>query len=484
MRASKTFSALGVATVVAMIFCCIQSATAGTKGAFVNTSGYGVAVNSVVYNGVTNTAKSASMYNPCSAVNRQANLVCSYGKALPLGTPSTVYCQSRGGVPGVFSIQSYVTGGATADNPELEDRLPVPPADCAYYALESAAVFSSTNAGTLIVNATATAGAAIWLRGFEYQGAGVPVDIDDLRTNGVLKWDVLVAGPFDFSTSNCTALNIPFTIQGNPTNLYFVADGVAKSTPFSVACAGNVTFGCADPVVYPAVQVTGGCGTVTVNYNPPAHLLPPTVTTVTVTATDEVGNSAQCTFVADNSAKGIPFTVTCPANLVFGCTDTVTYPAAQVSGGCGNVSVTYSPLATAIPAGVTTNVTVTATDSLNRTTQCTFSVTRRGLDFDGFYSPISGIGGACGSPVRQINSGNTCPVKFKVSCGGTVITTGRPTLSIRRCSTGQVVGGGNFDRVVNEWHFNWGTGGLSKGDYELIATLQDGSRKSVYVRIK
>ena len=89
MRASKTFSALGFATVVAMIFCCIQSATAGTKGAFVNTSGYGVAVNSVVYNGVTNTAKSASMYNPCSAVNRQANLVCTYGKALPQGTPST-----------------------------------------------------------------------------------------------------------------------------------------------------------------------------------------------------------------------------------------------------------------------------------------------------------------------------------------------------------------------------------------------------------
>jgi hypothetical protein len=465
----------------------MSTAFAGTKGAFVNSSGVGVAVNAVVFNGVTNTAKSISMLNPVSAVNIQTNKTftnTTYTTKLPEGTPSSVFCQSRGGAPGVFSIQSYVTGGATADNPELEERLPVTAADCAYYALESAAQFTGPNSGTLIVNANASAGAAIWLRGFQYNGTGVPADLDELKANGTLKWDVLIAGPFEFSTTNCTALNIPFTFSGSDTNLYFVADGVAKSTPFTVTCAGNVSFGCADTVVYPSVQVAGGCGQVTITYNPPANLLPPTVSTVTVTATDEVGNSAQCSFVADNSAKGIPFSVTCPSNLVFTCSQTVAYPAAQISGGCGAVSVAYSPLASAIQPGTTNLVTVTATDSLGRTTQCSFSVIRQGLVFEGFYSPISGTGGSCGSPVRMINVGSTVPVKFKVSCSGSPVLTGQPSLSIKRCSNGSVVGGGNFNKVVNEWHFQWLTSGISKGDYELIATLQDGSRKSVFIRLK
>lgn len=486
MKLLKTLSALALPAAVILMYGCLQTASAGTRGAFVNTSGFGVAVNSVVFNGVTNTAKSVSMQNPCSGVNVQANLTCNslYTVKLPTGTPTTVFCQSRGGSPGVFSIQSYVTGGATADNPELESRLPVTAANCAYYALESAAVFTSPNSGTLIVNATATAGAAVWLRGFEYKGTGVPVDLDDLKANGVLKWDVLVAGPFEFNTESCTALNVPFTIEGDPEKLYFVADGIAKSTPFTVTCAGNVTYGCADAVVYPAVQVAGGCGTVTVSYSPPANLLPPTVSTVTVTATDEAGNTAQCSFVADNSAKGIPFTISCPANLVFGCGDTVVYPAAQVSGGCGAVTVAYRPAANTIPAGVTTNVTATATDSLGRTRQCSFSVTRQGLAFDGFYSPISGVGGSCGSPLRAINCGSTVPVKFKVSCCGKPVLTGQPTLSIKKCATGASVGGGNFTKVVNEWHFQWNTSGIAKGDYELIATLQDGTRKSVFIKIK
>jgi hypothetical protein len=38
--------------------------------------------------------------------------------------------------------------------------------------------------------------------------------------------------------------------------------------------------------------------------------------------------------------------------------------------------------------------------------------------------------------------------------------------------------------VANEWHFNWDTTGLNAGTYRLIATLQDGSTKEVFVKIK
>ena len=46
------------------------------------------------------------------------------------------------------------------------------------------------------------------------------------------------------------------------------------------------------------------------------------------------------------------------------------------------------------------------------------------------------------------------------------------------------IGGGDFTFVGNEWHFNWDTTGQSKGVYKLTATLQDGSKQTVWIRLK
>jgi hypothetical protein len=125
------------------------------------------------------------------------------------------------------------------------------------------------------------------------------VDLDDLKQNGRLVWDLLFPGPFTYTSSNCRGLIIPFITLTGHKNLYFVVDGIAKSKQFEITCPETVTFRCGDPLVYPLPQITGGCGTYTVTYNPPANTLPAgTVTTVTATVTDDAGNETKCTFLA------------------------------------------------------------------------------------------------------------------------------------------------------------------------------------------
>ena len=108
--------------------------------------------------------------------------------------------------------------------------------------------------------------------------------------------------------------------------------------------------------------------------------------------------------------------------------------------------------------------------------------------FKGFKSPINGAGGSCALPRRTITRGSNIPVKFEVECGDSSVVTGTPTLSIEKsdakCSTLTAVGGGSFTLVGNEWHFNWDTSGLAKATYKLTATVQNGSKRTVWIRLK
>jgi hypothetical protein len=83
-----------------------------------------------------------------------------------------------------------------------------------------------------------------------------------------------------------------------------------------------------------------------------------------------------------------------------------------------------------------------------------------------------------------MNVGSVIPVKFAATCEGSTFLEGSPTLSIAKCPTSNVIASGNFQVVANEWHFNWNTAGLAKGVYRLVATLQDGAQKTVYVRLR
>lgn len=389
---------------------------AGTQGAYMNSAGYGKAVSAVTYGGGKTAATSAAMYYPCAAVNPEAGFACvTPSVGLPAGTPGTVFCQTKGAPNFRWSIKSYVTGGATADNPELDNRIPVVPAPCASYSMETAAVFDDANRGSITVNAVVSAGAAIWLRGYEYLGAGEPTDLGDLISNGVLKWDMVLVGPFNLDQQNCTAMTLPFTTVSGHENLYFVTDAVAKSTPLTLTCGGPVVIGCGDPLAY---------------------------------------------------------------------------PEAQVSGGCGQATVSYSPLPTALPFGVPTVVTATAVDEQGNTATCTFTATRESLKFTGFASPIGGTGGSCSAPLTTLARGPVVPVKFTAQfCPGPIATTRAPVMTVRRCvptASGVVVSSGIFRRTTlpNEWYYNWNTAGLTTGVYQLVATMQDGTVKEAFVRVQ
>lgn len=387
------------------------SAIGGTIGSYMNSSGNGRAVSSITFGTGKTSATSLVMTNPCAAVNPRSDFSCTTPPA-PLipGMPSTVYCQTKGFANYRWSTQGDVTDGGTADNPDLESRISVTPAPCASYSMETAATFTDANSGSITVNAVVTPGAAIWLRGYEMVNGAVPTDLADLIANGVLRWDMLMVGPFNLDQGNCTAMTIPFTTLTGHINLYFVVDTVAKS---------------------------------------------------------------------------IPFEISCPANVVIGCSDPLAYPAAVVSGGCGGVSVTYNPPASALVHGVPTTVTATATDGQGLTTSCSFTALRERLTFTGFKAPINGTGGSCAAPIKTLTLGSIVPVVFSATvCPTPILTTIPPTIVIKRCSTGASCGSGNFRRTGSDWVFNWNTAGLTAGVYELTATMQDRTTRVVYLKLQ
>jgi hypothetical protein len=291
--------------------CGVQPALAGTKGSYMNSAGYGKSVNAITYNGQSATASSPNMNFPCSRVNpdEAPTFSCNNVVGLPAGFPEKAYCQSRGEALYRWFIQAYVAGGATADNPELEGRLgaALVPQSCAEIDVETVSEFTDGFSGTITLNGFATAGAAVWVRGYEF--AGVPPGADEeefletLKTEGVPRFDIMLVGPF--ALGEC-GLPIPFTTETGHQNLYLVTDTVAQSYEFSVSCPTDVvTFGCGEPVEYPAVEVVGGCGEVDVTFDPPPDQLPFGQTTVTVTATDDRGSTVECTFTAVR--QGITF---------------------------------------------------------------------------------------------------------------------------------------------------------------------------------
>ena len=113
--------------------------------------------------------------------------------------------------------------------------------------------------------------------------------------------------------------------------------------------------------------------------------------------------------------------------------------------------------------------------------------------FSGFLQPID----ADGSSIFKLKS--TVPVKFALSdASGAAVSTAQATLSVAKVDNG-IVGTdveaistaaattGNefrYDATSQQYVFNWSTKGLSKGTYQLIASLDDGSSHSVIISLK
>ena len=576
---------------------------------------------------------------------------------LPGGASATTYSRIKGLAGGVWQATSQAAVGDGTDNAELQNRVNITPADCANLTFDSFINQSQTqfnangNSGSITVNAKATAGTALWLRGFEFTGSMADVPIDDpatvqnesieyLKVNGVLKFETLVLGPFEFGGSNNCPLIVPFTLtSSNLEHLVFASDAAVLSLPLVIICPPSIVVGCNESFSYPPVQYAG-CGDITITYSPPkltgtfpAGSFPVGVTPVTATATDRDGNSASCTFtvtVTDSTPPVVPllatltgessvtvpqpppttdncggivtastvdplvyttqgtFTVrwnfndgngntttanqtvivddvTAPvaptlATVTGQCSATVTVPTASdavagtiigttsnpltynsqgtftvnwtfndgngnsstasqtvivrdttppavpvlsdLTGTCSSPANLVAPTTTDNCAGTLTGTTTnslnfapgtnivywTFNDGNGNTSTAIQKVIVTGLTFHGFYSPIGGTGGSCGSPLRTVNQGGNLPVKFDVTCANSPYVTGRPTLLIEKsnaqCTSLTSVSGGDFQLVSGEWHFNWDTSSQVRGTYKLTAILQDGSRQSVWIKLK
>jgi len=502
-RFSKMAGAIAIGAMIGQE----QLAVAGWTGAM-NGSGFGQAsVNVRAFEtslAKKRTATTTNMVSPSASIAPTTG----YATNAPLpvdASPATVARVK--GLPGyIWQAETVGSDGDSTDNEELESRVKITAAECAAAQMSSSAVIAPDDkSGTITMNINATAGTAVWSRGFEFLGDPSQLPNDDpdtegnetiefLKTNVLssLKWDVLLIGPLNLNAENCNAVTIPFTVETSVSNnLYYVTDAVAKSLPLVIECPADIVVDCQQPVTFPETVLVGGCGNITVAFNPPypeggsypAGIFPVGTTPVTVTATDKDGNSTSCTFnviVTDNTAPVAPVL----PNVTTECGTPAILTSPTATDNCAGPVVGTTTTTFPITTPGTTVVTWTFSDGNGNTSTANQTVTVTGLDFHGFYSPIGGTGGTCDSPLRTANRGNTLPVKFDVSCNGSPVTTGTPTLSLRQCSGGNYTGGGNFNLVGNEWHFNWDTSGRSKGVYELVATLQDGSARTVFVKLK
>jgi hypothetical protein len=165
---------------------------------------------------------------------------------------------------------------------------------------------------------------------------------------------------------------------------------VNDTQPPSITCPANITKSndpnkCSAVVTYPTPTPSDNCnGPVTVTCSPASgSTFPVGSTSVTCTATDAAGLTANCSFTVTVNDSEKP-TLTCPANITVStdpgqCAATVSFPSPTVTDNCpgttvvckvGNQEIT-SPHT--FPVGTNT-VTCTATDAAGNTATCSFAV--------------------------------------------------------------------------------------------------------------
>jgi hypothetical protein len=150
----------------------------------------------------------------------------------------------------------------------------------------------------------------------------------------------------------------------------------------TITCPANVTVPattgqCQAVVNYTAPIVSDNCsGVGTPVCNPPAgSAFQKGTTTVNCSVTDAASNSNSCSFTVTVNDTQNP-TVVCPANVTIASNTCVSnaYTTPTGSDNCAGVSVVCNPPASTCFAVGTTTVTCTATDAVNLTATCSFTV--------------------------------------------------------------------------------------------------------------
>lgn len=179
---------------------------------------------------------------------------------------------------------------------------------------------------------------------------------------------------------------------GNTSNCTFLVS-VVDQTPPTITCPPNQTVGTSPSTCnYTLTDFTGlasafdnctATSSISFSQSPAAgNILNAGTHTITISATDENGNTSNCTFDLTVTDQTPPVFTVCPPTqslIVDAACSAVLpnyVPAAAVSDNCtssGNITLTQSPVSgTTISA--TTLITLTATDLAGNSSTCTFNV--------------------------------------------------------------------------------------------------------------
>jgi hypothetical protein len=226
-------------------------------------------------------------------------------------------------------------------------------------------------------------------------------------------------------------------------------------------------------------------------------------TKVTCSAKDAAGSTGSGSFnvtVEDTTApiiSGTPSDITKTATSKNGATVTYSSPTAtDIVDGSVNVSCTPASGST-FPLGETT-VKCSATDEAGNTTEKSFTV-KVTYSWSGLLPPVNG--GSTLNDTRDDNSvfklGRTVPVKFKFTDDSAGISDATAKIrvvkldssadgtEVEATSTNAPDSGSTFryDPADTQYIFNWGTKGLTAGDYLIRIDLLDGTAATNTVRV-
>jgi predicted outer membrane repeat protein len=149
-----------------------------------------------------------------------------------------------------------------------------------------------------------------------------------------------------------------------------------------------------------------------------------------------------CNFVI-NVVDTTPPTVVCPINLVVSLPPNTTstfvpvnYPTPTAKDNCSTPTITTSPVSGSFFHLGTTPVTVTATDGVGNTAQCSSTVTVD-YNFSGFLSPVDNP-----PTVNKEKAGRTIPINFSLSGnkGLNIFAPGYPISQQIDCVSGALLG--------------------------------------------
>ncbi len=159
---------------------------------------------------------------------------------------------------------------------------------------------------------------------------------------------------------------------------------VADEEDPTIVCPANITLagagaGCSAVVTWPNPIAEDNCGIASIVCNPPSGSTFSGTTVVTCTATDNAGNTANCTFTVTIEDGANPV-ITCPADINVGtapgvCSAVVTWADPVATDDCGAVTTVCNPPSGSTFQVGTTTVTCTTTDGVGNTASCTFDVT-------------------------------------------------------------------------------------------------------------